>query len=183
MRICTSPDYAVEGRSRRNEGTTGYEPKRVRANYVVTICNQFNKGLVASLLLTMITISSIMRDMQESIAISYCESTIPTLVRSDHSCVLNLEQRFSTFNKCFSPNALTRFRSDGHCPDSDQRLCVQIYVVSTLDGIRLPQESMFPRNSISGLMKHLRSKSEVTLPSSVWEERNWYKIYDLLRRY
>ena len=65
MRICTSPDYAVEGQSRRNEGMTGYEPKRVRANYVVTICKQFNKGLVASLLLTMIVVSSIMRDMQE----------------------------------------------------------------------------------------------------------------------
>ena len=123
MRIDALPDVTDEGQSRGNEGMTGYEPKRVRANYMVTICNQFNKGLVASLLLTMIVVLSILRDMQESITISSCESTIPHFVRSDHSCVKNLEQRYSLLNKCLSPNVLTRFCSDGHCPDYDQRLC------------------------------------------------------------
>ena len=46
MRIGISPDYTVRGRSRGNEGMTGYEPKRVRANSTVTTCKQFIKSLV-----------------------------------------------------------------------------------------------------------------------------------------
>ena len=121
MRICTSLDYSVEGQSRRNEGMTGYEPKHVCANYMVTICNQFNTGLVALLLLTIIAISSIMRDMHESITISNCESTTSTFVRSDHSCDSSLEQRFTTFNECLCPNAKSRLCFEGHCSDFDHK--------------------------------------------------------------
>ena len=154
MRICTSPDYAVEGRSRGNEGMTGYEPKCVHANYMVTICNQFNKGLVASLLLTMIVVSSILRDMQESITISSCESTIPHFVRLDHSCVKNLEQRYSLLNKCLSPNVLTRFCSDGHCPDYDQRLCPNLrcfydYWYTAPTGVAIPTKLDFGPDNTS----------------------------------
>ena len=77
-------------------------------------------------------------------------------MRSDHSCVLNLEQRFTTFNKCFSPNALTRFRSDGHCSDYDQRLCPNLrrfydiwYTAPT--GIDVPTKLDLGPNNTSGI--------------------------------
>jgi hypothetical protein len=130
MRIFPRPNKAVMGRSRRNEGTTGYEPKRVRANSMVNTRNQFSASLAALLLLTMIVVSSLLWDIllwdiHESITINDCESIITNpnvLVRSKHSCDSSLEQRFTTFNKCLSPNAKSRLCSDGHCSDYDHKL-------------------------------------------------------------
>ena len=157
MRIRTSPDYAVEGLYPRNEGTTGYEPKRVRANTTVTTCKQSKSGLVALLLLTMIVALNILRDMHESITISDCESTIPRNVRFEHSCDCNLEQRFETFNKCPSPNANSRLCLDGHCHDYNQNLCPDLrrfydewYMVPT----RVVSNPAVLENLRSGLITH-----------------------------
>ena len=156
----------VKGKSSRNTGTAGYEPKCL---YVGSTC-YYPGGLIAVTILKCIIALIITRDINclrypaltsKSMYGPRC-SLITSFVRTKPGPVPTKSERYSILNKCLGSDLTLRHFSDGHCYVDDQRLCLilrRFYDSWYNDLYVTPTNFCNLTKMFKGLMKDLREES------------------------